>query len=352
MGSRELNAFFLNRRVAVSPAVSHVVDRNLMLAGASGLAGTDDPIAEWRLPDYAEPKALDFLKRHGLGAGGYAVVSPGTIWRTKRWPPDRFAAAVRRLGRERDLPAVVAWAGEEERLAAERRSSPAPATTGLRCSRAADESARAGNAASPRGPVPGLRFRPGSSGRRAEGPVRVRVRADRPRAQRALRTAVGFGAARPAAGMPAVLAAHLQPWRLRLHGAAGRRPGGGDLPGKARYGVARARRFAAAPPMPNAVVRAAVVHGHRAGRFAAAPLMPARTRVARPAPHVNQSVRPPAGARMAGGRTQGEGRQEHGAPEGIRTPDLRLRRPSLYPAELRAREREGCGKEDGVGEGT
>ena len=30
------------------------------------------------------------------------------------------------------------------------------------------------------------------------------------------------------------------------------------------------------------------------------------------------------------------GKREDGAPEGIRTPDLRLRRPSLYPAELRA----------------
>ena len=120
MGSRELNALFLNRRFAVSPAVTHVVDRNLALVGASGLAGADDPRAEWRLPDYAEPDALDFLEGHGLGAGGYAVVSPGTIWRTKHWPPDHFAAAARRLGRERDLPVVVVWAGEEERLAAEK----------------------------------------------------------------------------------------------------------------------------------------------------------------------------------------------------------------------------------------
>lgn len=120
MGSRELNSLFLNRRFAVDPAVTHVVDRNLALTGASGLAETNERIAEWRLPDYAEPEALDFLDRHGLGAGGYAVVSPGTIWRTKHWPPDHFAAAVRRLGRERDLPVVVAWAGEAERLAAEK----------------------------------------------------------------------------------------------------------------------------------------------------------------------------------------------------------------------------------------
>ena len=120
MGSRELNSLFLNRRFAVDPAVTHVVDRNLALAGASGLAETSEPIAEWRLPDYAEPEALDFLERHGLGAGGYAVVSPGTIWRTKHWPPDHFAAAVRRLGRDRDLPVVVVWAGEAERLAAEK----------------------------------------------------------------------------------------------------------------------------------------------------------------------------------------------------------------------------------------
>ena len=119
MGSRELNAMFMNRRFAVDPEVTHVVDRNLALVRASGLAGRETPIAEWRLPDYGEPEALGFLERHGLGAGGYGVVSPGTIWRTKRWPPTHFSAAVRRLGRERALPVVVVWAGEEERRVAE-----------------------------------------------------------------------------------------------------------------------------------------------------------------------------------------------------------------------------------------
>lgn len=119
MGSRELNALFLNRRFAVDLAVSHVVDRNLALLSASGLVADEHPAAEWRLPEYDEPGPLAFLERHGLGAGGYAVVSPGTIWRTKLWPPRRFAETVRRLGRERGLPVVVAWAGEEERRAAE-----------------------------------------------------------------------------------------------------------------------------------------------------------------------------------------------------------------------------------------
>ena len=120
MGSRELNALFLNRRFAVDLAVTHVVDRNLALVRASGLAGRETPIAEWRLPDYAEPEALGFLERHGLGAGGHVVVSPGTIWRTKQWPPGHFAAAVTRLAREHALPVVVVWAGEEERRVAER----------------------------------------------------------------------------------------------------------------------------------------------------------------------------------------------------------------------------------------
>ena len=119
MGSRELNALFLNRRFAVDLETRHVVDRNLALLRASGLAGEGDADAEWRLPDYAEPAPLAFLERRGLGDGRYAVVSPGTIWRTKRWPPRHFAAAVRRLGSDRGLPVVVAWAGEDERRAAE-----------------------------------------------------------------------------------------------------------------------------------------------------------------------------------------------------------------------------------------
>ena len=120
MGSRELNAWFLNRRYAVDPSVSHVVDRNLALLGASGLLGDEKPLPEWRLPDYAEPEPIAFLERHDLAAGGYVVAAPGTIWRTKHWPPEHFAAAVGRLGRERGLPVVVAWAGDEERRAAER----------------------------------------------------------------------------------------------------------------------------------------------------------------------------------------------------------------------------------------
>ncbi|MYA08484.1 MAG: glycosyltransferase family 9 protein [Holophagales bacterium] len=120
MGSRELNALFLNQRFAVGLNVSHVVDRNLALLSASGLlVGAASPVAEWHLPEYAEPAPLSFLEHHGLSDGRYAVVSPGTIWRTKRWPPHHFAAAVRRLGRDRGLPVVIAWAGEDERHAAE-----------------------------------------------------------------------------------------------------------------------------------------------------------------------------------------------------------------------------------------
>ncbi|MCY3927470.1 MAG: glycosyltransferase family 9 protein [Acidobacteria bacterium] len=118
LGSRELNRLFLNHRFAVPPAVTHVVDRNLALVRSSGLAD-QDPIAEWRLPDYAQREALVFLERHGLRAGGYAVVSPGTIWRTKRWPEGYFAVAVRRLSRDRGLPVVVVWADEGERRSAE-----------------------------------------------------------------------------------------------------------------------------------------------------------------------------------------------------------------------------------------
>ena len=134
MGSRELNALFLNRRFAVDPAVTHVVDRNLALVHASGLADaqapqapqapqdaqdTRAPIVEWPLPDYARRRVLVFLERHGLSVGGYAVVSPGTLWRTKRWPAGHFAVAVRRLARARDLPVVVVWADEGERRLAE-----------------------------------------------------------------------------------------------------------------------------------------------------------------------------------------------------------------------------------------
>ncbi len=118
-GSRELNAWFLNRRFAVDPEVLHVVDRNLALLGASGLVAVGRPAATWRLPEYAEPGPLSFLDRHGLGGSRYAVLSPGTVWRTKRWPPRHFAAAARRLVGDLGLPVIVVWAVGAERQAAE-----------------------------------------------------------------------------------------------------------------------------------------------------------------------------------------------------------------------------------------
>ncbi len=120
LGSRELNAVFVNRRFRIEPTVRHVVDRNLALARACGLAADDGATPEWRLAEYDEPAALSFLEAGGLAEGSYAVVSPGTIWRTKRWPAERFAAVARRLAGELSLPVVVVWAGDEERLAAER----------------------------------------------------------------------------------------------------------------------------------------------------------------------------------------------------------------------------------------
>jgi ADP-heptose:LPS heptosyltransferase len=60
----------------------------------------------------------------GLSAGGpafrdgYAVLNPGAGWDSKRWPVERFADVARHL-MSRDVPSIVAWAGETERAWAE-----------------------------------------------------------------------------------------------------------------------------------------------------------------------------------------------------------------------------------------
>ncbi len=120
LGSRELNFLFLNRRFEVDALVAHVVDRNLALLEAAGIAPGVEGAPTWQLPDYAEPATLSFLKQHGLGAGSYVVTAPGTTWGTKHWPVDHFAAAARDISRATRLPNVVVWAGDQERQAAER----------------------------------------------------------------------------------------------------------------------------------------------------------------------------------------------------------------------------------------
>jgi heptosyltransferase I len=65
-----------------------------------------------------EEFALRLIEREGLQSGEFAVFYPGTSprGRLRRWPPERYGAAIRALWSRRGLPTVVGWGPGEESL--------------------------------------------------------------------------------------------------------------------------------------------------------------------------------------------------------------------------------------------
>ncbi len=95
---RSAGKLLLTERVSYRSV--HEVERNLSLFASWGV--DTDGIRPALYPDDADRRRVDALIREsGLApADKICGVSPGSVWATKRWPPDRYAALVRRLAEE------------------------------------------------------------------------------------------------------------------------------------------------------------------------------------------------------------------------------------------------------------
>ncbi|MGH9255889.1 MAG: lipopolysaccharide heptosyltransferase I [Vicinamibacterales bacterium] len=93
-------------------AAQHVIDKNLALVGALGVADRTVrfPVSIPRTPAVA-------LAKERMGGGEYAMVNPGAAWPNKRWPPDRFGAIAASIRRDFGLRSLVLWGPGEESLA-------------------------------------------------------------------------------------------------------------------------------------------------------------------------------------------------------------------------------------------
>ncbi len=93
----------------------HVVDRNLGILGALGMADRD-----WSFPiRTGESPAVDALRRRlDPPGGGYVVINPDAAWSTKRWPPERYGSVAAHVVRAHGRPCAVLRAPGEERRAA------------------------------------------------------------------------------------------------------------------------------------------------------------------------------------------------------------------------------------------
>ncbi len=95
---------------------------------------------EYRTPRFhlapgAAREAGSFLSGLGLRAKAYAVVAPGSVWATKRWPEERFTRLASRIVSELALPIVVVGGPSEtglcERVALGSGGSSAAGSVGI-----------------------------------------------------------------------------------------------------------------------------------------------------------------------------------------------------------------------------
>jgi len=95
-GARELSWVAYTHRIPVPTLDAHAVDRYLWVADLldlpPGPAEFDVPV-----PPEAASSMDRVLNEHGLAAKPLAVLTPGTIWETKHWPPESFARVARHL---------------------------------------------------------------------------------------------------------------------------------------------------------------------------------------------------------------------------------------------------------------
>jgi heptosyltransferase-1 len=96
----------------------HVVDRNLELLGPLGV---HEPEPAFEMPRWPVSRARmqEWIGSLRLPAAP-VVINPGAGWPSKVWPADRFAAVARGIRERQGRKSVVVWAGDAERLAAER----------------------------------------------------------------------------------------------------------------------------------------------------------------------------------------------------------------------------------------
>ncbi|MEA2708586.1 MAG: heptosyltransferase [Phycisphaerales bacterium] len=110
--AREFSPVFYTHRVDVGDVEQHAIDRYLKVTAALGCG--DFPV---EFPFYVTEEDRRHVDSFVPVDVPYAVLIPGTNWRTKRWPIERFAALVKPLRERFGLATVAAGSPDEMELA-------------------------------------------------------------------------------------------------------------------------------------------------------------------------------------------------------------------------------------------
>jgi heptosyltransferase-1 len=106
-------SYWLNNRL-VTPKQEHMIHRGLELLQTLGV---DNNTIEYRLPEHeADTFVAKKIVSDLFSDRPFAIINVGAGWVSKLWPNDRYAQVAQHLWRRWNLPSLVVWGGETERL--------------------------------------------------------------------------------------------------------------------------------------------------------------------------------------------------------------------------------------------
>ena len=115
---REISRWLNNE--CVDTRSVHAVPRNLELLRPLGI---ESPEVRFDLPEAPADRAYaeELIEQYGLArrTGGFALITAGAGWESKRWPAERFAAVARHLAVRHGLGVLLIWGSDAERALAE-----------------------------------------------------------------------------------------------------------------------------------------------------------------------------------------------------------------------------------------
>jgi lipopolysaccharide heptosyltransferase I len=122
-GAREGAWIAYSHRIAIPTLDVHAVDRYLWLGSMLGL---DEEPPDFSIPvsSLARTHIDTLLKRRGLWGKELVVLVPGTIWETKHWTVEGFAAVANRLARSNRAVVLAGSAKERPRCQEITRACP------------------------------------------------------------------------------------------------------------------------------------------------------------------------------------------------------------------------------------